>query len=65
MSPTDEKKRISIDDVPSLKDFMKNNGHHKQSEVQPDEDISQLPEYLHVAREENKNKKYFIETHGC
>jgi hypothetical protein len=50
--------------VPSLKDFMK--GHdHKSSEIQPEEDISQLPDYLHVAREENKNKKYFIETHGC
>lgn len=24
-----------------------------------------MPEYLHIDRESNKNKKYFIETHGC
>lgn len=24
-----------------------------------------MPDYLHIAREENKNKQYFIETHGC
>ncbi len=27
--------------------------------------MSQLPQYLHIEREENRNKKYFIETHGC
>jgi tRNA A37 methylthiotransferase MiaB len=27
--------------------------------------MSQLPDYLHIQREDNKNKKYFIETHGC
>ena len=29
------------------------------------EDESMLPEYLHIERESNRNKKYFIETHGC
>lgn len=24
-----------------------------------------MPEYLQIDRESNKNKKYFIETHGC
>jgi len=46
---------------------MKNQHHddQKQSEIQPEEDISTLPDYLHIQREENRHKKYYIETHGC
>ena len=33
--------------------------------MQKKEPESQLPEYLHIEREHNKNKTYFIETHGC
>ncbi len=55
--------------MPSLKDFIKDQSHHHEhgagSQIQPEEDISSLPDYLHIHREENKNKKYFIETHGC
>lgn len=45
---------------------MKNNSEPSQElkENMP-EDESTLPEYLHIEREANKNKKYFIETHGC
>lgn len=38
---------------------------HEQSKIQDEVDESTLPEYLHIERESNKNKKYFIETHGC
>jgi tRNA-2-methylthio-N6-dimethylallyladenosine synthase len=33
--------------------------------VQKEEDLASLPDYLHIERESNRNKKYFIETHGC
>jgi tRNA-2-methylthio-N6-dimethylallyladenosine synthase len=33
--------------------------------VQSEEDLASLPDYLHIERESNRNKKYFIETHGC
>jgi tRNA-2-methylthio-N6-dimethylallyladenosine synthase len=59
--------------VPSLKDFLKaqepshiHDHDHKSSEIQPEEaNHASLPDYLHIERESNKNKKYFIETHGC
>lgn len=65
-----EKPRAKIDEVPSLKDFMKQSSHkHKhgseEERIQPQEDLSGLPEYLQVEREQNKNKRYYIETHGC
>ena len=24
-----------------------------------------IPSYLHIEREQNSEKKYFLETHGC
>lgn len=65
--------RVPIEEVPSLKDFMKSQQepHHHQhnkddeSKLQEEEDVSSLPEYLHIEREQNKNKTYHVETHGC
>lgn len=62
--------RPKIDEVPSLKDFIKNqttteHDHDEKTKVQDEIDESTLPEYLHIEREVNKHKKFFIETHGC
>jgi tRNA-2-methylthio-N6-dimethylallyladenosine synthase len=55
-----------LNEVPSLKEFIQSkNPTHFEERLQVEEDVSQMPEYLHIQREENRNKKYFIETHGC
>ena len=45
-----------------MKEFMQT-----QQQSVPSEDIleEELPAYLHVDRESNRGKKYYIETHGC
>ena len=50
--------------VPNLKEFMKAT-QQPSSNMQPEEDLSVLPEYLQVDRATNFGKTYFIETHGC
>lgn len=49
-----------IEHIPSMKEFMRD-----QSSSAAIEEEEILPEYLHVEREENRGKTYFIETHGC
>ncbi|CDW86023.1 rna modification family [Stylonychia lemnae] len=69
------RQKRSIEEIPHLKDFLKtqtndfqqdeDGNEHKQSQLQEEIDESTLPSYLHIQREDNKNKTYFIETHGC
>ena len=47
--------------VPSIKDFL----NKESTDIQPEEDLSQLPGYLHILPQSNQGKTYFVETHGC
>jgi hypothetical protein len=57
------RRAFSKDQIPSLKEFMK--AQAPEVPLQPEEDDLSLPSYLHVQREQNLGKTYFIETHGC
>jgi tRNA A37 methylthiotransferase MiaB len=57
--------KAGIEEVPTLKEFLKEQDLSGSQEIQPEEEMENLPDYLQIERAQNRGRTYFIETHGC